>query len=73
MSDVSDILLNIGYDIGVRYPTRYLIHGFGQQGLILALGSDMAEVITGSEFIVKAYAERHSFTATAINDLIMMI
>ena len=30
----------------------------------------MAEVITGSELIVKAYAERNSFTATAINYLI---
>jgi hypothetical protein len=34
----------------------------------------MAEVITGSEFIVtdivKAYADSHSLTATAINDLI---
>ena len=30
----------------------------------------MAKVITGSEFIVKAYAERNSLTATAINDLI---
>jgi hypothetical protein len=35
-----------------------------------ALDSDMAEVITGSEFIVKAYAERNFLTATAINDLI---
>jgi hypothetical protein len=34
------------------------------------LDRDMAEVITGSEFIVKAYADRHSLTATAINDLI---
>ena len=30
----------------------------------------MAEIITGSEFIVKAYAKRNSLTATAINDLI---
>jgi hypothetical protein len=35
-----------------------------------ALDSDLAEVITGSEFIVKAYADRHSLSATAINDLI---
>ena len=35
-----------------------------------ALDSDMAEVLTGSEFIVKAYAERQSLTGTAINDLI---
>ena len=30
----------------------------------------MARVITGNDFIVKAYAERFSLTATAINDLI---
>ncbi len=46
------------------------MHCFGQQGLVPALDSDMAEVITGSEFIVKAYADRHSLTATVINDLI---
>ena len=46
------------------------MHCFGQQGLMPALDSDMAEVITGSEFIVKAYAERNSLTAIAINDLI---
>ncbi len=38
------------------YCTRYLMHCSGQQGLMPALDSDMAEVITGSEFIVKAYA-----------------
>ncbi len=31
------------------------MHCFGQQGLMPAVDSDMAEVITGSEFIVKAY------------------
>ena len=46
------------------------MHCFGQQGLMPALDSDMAEVITGSEFIVKANAERNFLTATAINDLI---
>jgi hypothetical protein len=46
------------------------MHCFGQQGFMPALDSDMAEVITGSEFIAKAYADRHSLTATAINDLI---
>ena len=46
------------------------MHCFGQQGFMPALDSDMAEVITGSEFIVKAYAERNFLTATAINDLI---
>ncbi len=30
----------------------------------------MADVITDSEFMVKRFAERHSLTATAINDLI---
>ena len=43
---------------------------FGQQGRMPALDSDMAEVITGSEFIVRAYAERNFLTATEINDLI---
>ena len=46
------------------------MHCFGQQGLMPALDSDMAEVITGSEFIVKANAERNFLTAIAINDLI---
>ena len=46
------------------------MHCFGQQGLMPALDSDMAEVITGSKFIVKANAERNFLTATAINDLI---
>ena len=31
---------------------------------------DAADVITGSEHILKAYADKHSLTATAINDLI---
>ncbi len=30
----------------------------------------MADVITGNEFLVKRFAELHSLTATAINDLI---
>ncbi len=46
------------------------MHCFGQQGLVPALDSDMAEVITGTEFMVKAYADYHSLTATAVNDLI---
>ena len=49
------------------------MHCFGQQGLMPALDRDIAEVITGSEFIVKAYAERNSLTATAINDLTNVI
>ncbi len=41
----------------ILYPImgRYLMYFFVQQGLMPALDSDMAEVITGSEFIVKAY------------------
>ena len=35
-----------------------------------ALDRDAADVITGSEHILKAYAEKHSLTATAIVDLI---
>jgi hypothetical protein len=34
------------------------------------MDSDMAEVITGNEFIVKESADCHSLTATAKNDLI---
>jgi hypothetical protein len=49
------------------------MHCFGQQGLMSALDSDFAEVITGSEFIVNASADCHSLTATAINDLIKNI
>ncbi len=30
----------------------------------------MAEVITGSDYLVKTFAERHFPTATAINDII---
>ncbi len=37
-----------------------------------ALDSDMAEVIMRSELIVKAHAQHHSLTETAINDLIAM-
>ncbi len=35
-----------------------------------ALDKDAANVITGSEHILKAYADKHSLTATAIVDLI---
>ena len=38
-----------------------------------ALDRDAAHVITGSEHILKAYAEKHSLTATAIKDLIAEI
>ncbi len=39
----------------ILYSTQYLMHCFCQQGLMPALDSDMAEVITGSEFVVEAY------------------
>jgi hypothetical protein len=35
-----------------------------------ALDKDAADVITGSEHILKAYAVKHALTATAIVDLI---
>ncbi len=35
-----------------------------------ALDRDAADVITGSEHILKAYANKHSLTATAIVDRI---
>ncbi len=41
-----------------------------QSRLLPALDWDAADVITGSEHIVKAYADKHSLTATAIVDLI---
>ncbi len=43
---------------------------FEQGGLLPALDRDAANVITGSEHILKAYADKHSLTATAIVDLI---
>jgi hypothetical protein len=47
-----------------------LIFQFEQGGLLPALDRDAADVITGSEHILKAYADKHSLTATAILDLI---
>ena len=41
-----------------------------QGGLLPALDRDAADVITGSEHILKAYADKHALTATAIVDLI---
>uniref|UniRef100_A0A7S0QUG1 Uncharacterized protein n=1 Tax=Cryptomonas curvata TaxID=233186 RepID=A0A7S0QUG1_9CRYP len=41
-----------------------------EAGLVPALDRDSADVITGSEDIVKAFAVKHSLTATAIVDLI---
>jgi hypothetical protein len=43
---------------------------FEQGGLLPSLDRDAADVITGSEHILKAYADKHSLTATAIVDLI---
>ncbi len=41
-----------------------------QGGLLPALDRDAADVITGSEHIMKAHADKHSLTATAIKDMI---
>ena len=41
-----------------------------QAGLVPALDRDSADVITGSEHIIKAFAAKHSLTAIAIVDLI---
>ena len=56
------------------YPIWYTISGTIYSILYLIsdalFWSAKTEVITGSEFIVKANAERNFLTATAINDLI---
>ena len=44
-----------------------------QGRLLPPLDRDAADVLTGSEHILKAYAEKHSLTATAIKDLIAEI
>jgi hypothetical protein len=54
----------------IRYRVLCLIFQFEQGGLLPALDRDAADVNTGSEHIVKAYADKHSLTATAIVDLI---
>ena len=41
-----------------------------QAGLVPALDRDSADVIKGSENIIKAFAAKHSLTATAMVDLI---
>ena len=56
------------YDNG--YRTLYHIRYRTQGGLLPALDRDAADVITGSEHIVKAYADKHSLSAAAISDLI---
>jgi hypothetical protein len=43
-----------------------------QGGLLPALNRDAADVITGNEHILKAYAYKHSLTTTAIANLIKM-
>ncbi len=42
---------------------------FEQGRLLPALDRDAAVIITGNEHILKAYADKHSLTATAIVDL----
>jgi hypothetical protein len=54
----------------IRYRVRCLMFQFEQGRLLPALDRDAADVITGSEHILKAYADKHSLTATAIVDLI---
>ena len=49
------------YDNG--YRTLYRIRYSTQGGLLPALDRDAADVITGSEHIVKAYADKHSAAA----------
>ncbi len=44
----------------VRYRIWCLIFQFEQGGLLPALDRDAADVITGSEHILKAYADEHS-------------
>jgi hypothetical protein len=46
---------------------------FEQGGLLPALDRDAANVIIGSEHILKAYADKHSLTAAAIVDLIKTV
>jgi predicted DNA-binding protein YlxM (UPF0122 family) len=46
---------------------------FEQGGLLPSLDRDAADVITGSEHILKACADKHSLTAAAIVDLIKTV
>ena len=43
---------------------------FKQDGLVPPMDREAADIITGSEHILKAYASKHSLNASAINDLI---
>ena len=47
-----------------------MIHVFNQEGLVPPLDIDAANVLTGSEHILKACASKHNLTAAAINDII---
>jgi hypothetical protein len=49
---------------------RYMIPVFNQEGLVPPLDIDAADVLTGSEHILKAVAGKHNLTAAAINDII---
>jgi hypothetical protein len=47
-----------------------MIPVFNQEGLVPPLDIDAADVLTGSEHILKAVAGKHNLTAAAINDII---
>ncbi len=70
----SSCLVSLSYPISYQmsYLMSYMIFDaiFCQQGLLNEFDRDMADVITSSEFLVKRFVEQHSFTATAIDDLI---
>jgi hypothetical protein len=53
----------------VQYRVRCFIFQFEQGGLLPVLDRDAVDVITGSEHVLKSYADKHSLTATAIVDL----
>ena len=48
----------------------YVVYVFNQEGLVPPLDIDAADVLTGSEHILKAVAGKHNLTAAAINDII---
>ncbi len=54
----------------IRYRIRYVIYVFNQEGFVSPLDIDAADVLTGSEHILKACASKHNPTAAAINDII---
>ncbi len=55
---------------GNRYRIRYMIYVFNQEGLVPPLDIVAADILTGSEHILKACASKHNLTAAAINDII---